>query len=491
VTRLSLLFYAEDPELFKERVNLCKTRQKNVEAELRFTQLVDSIPQTAVSVLSKERRESFLKKCISDNDKFESSAVYNTFSQLMRVVQEEYIRQMKKCIVMKEMHDPAQFEKFAKLKVPIRINKKTSPYFGVVRCPKYNFLDYQSEILKIHWCSDPNVADLTRIFSKKCIEFLDKRFMQTDRKYLSLPLKLKDMQAAQQEHYESIQKNMKNEWREFLVSEIRRKLREAHNIFESNEDNYKMSKLKRIIVRFELILNSFLREFVSTSITDWVAFVKTFTKPKYENDELWSLSKSPLLQVNISIIKPNKSKDDKKKKKKDDEDDSEQKHIEFSPSLESCGDFLTGALKIMQDINNDFNSLEKDLVTFLKYGEKSSFELTENHPEDYQWIVDARQELEQMIAENIVGPLAQLAKYKEYEYILNIDKKAFMKNLFNRKITEENLEAKAPIEEIREALTKFDEAEMAILNISNDVEDYAFFRVMSGDLKTKLSEAAN
>ena len=60
VTRLSLLFYAEDPELFKERVNLCKTRQKNVEAELRFTNLVDSIPASSVSVISKERRESFL-----------------------------------------------------------------------------------------------------------------------------------------------------------------------------------------------------------------------------------------------------------------------------------------------------------------------------------------------------------------------------------------------------------------------------------------------
>ena len=78
---------------------------------------------------------------------------------------------------MKEMHDPSQFAKFAKLKVPIRLNKKTSPYFGVVRCPKYNFLEYQSDILKIHWCSDTNVADLTRIFSKKCIEFLSKRFM--------------------------------------------------------------------------------------------------------------------------------------------------------------------------------------------------------------------------------------------------------------------------------------------------------------------------
>ena len=60
VTRLSLLFYAEDPELFKERVNLCKTRQKNVEAELKFTNLVDSIPASSVSIISKERRESFL-----------------------------------------------------------------------------------------------------------------------------------------------------------------------------------------------------------------------------------------------------------------------------------------------------------------------------------------------------------------------------------------------------------------------------------------------
>lgn len=29
------------------------------------------------------------------------------------------------------------------------------------------------------------------------------------------------------------------------------------------------------------------------------------------------------------------------------------------------------------------------------------------------------------------------------------------------------------------------------MNISNDVEDYPFFRVMAGELKTKLSEAAN
>lgn len=43
VTRLSLLFFDEDPNLFRKRVNNCKELQTQVEAELRFTELVDSI----------------------------------------------------------------------------------------------------------------------------------------------------------------------------------------------------------------------------------------------------------------------------------------------------------------------------------------------------------------------------------------------------------------------------------------------------------------
>ena len=86
VTRLSLLFYAEDPDLFKERVSLCKMHQANVEAELRFTNYVDSIPADAVSVLTRERRENFLAKCMRENDKFDADTVYHTFTNLMRVV---------------------------------------------------------------------------------------------------------------------------------------------------------------------------------------------------------------------------------------------------------------------------------------------------------------------------------------------------------------------------------------------------------------------
>jgi hypothetical protein len=86
ITRLSLLFYDEDPEAFRDRVNQCKQRQRNVEAELRFTNLIDSQPSDAVSLLSKERRESFLTKCQSENSTINPDFLLQQFQSLMRVV---------------------------------------------------------------------------------------------------------------------------------------------------------------------------------------------------------------------------------------------------------------------------------------------------------------------------------------------------------------------------------------------------------------------
>ena len=314
VTRLSLLFYAEDPGQFRERVNLCKTRLKNCMGELGFTREVDKVKHDAVSTLSKERRESFMRKCIQESDRFEQNAIYRTFSDLMRVVQEEYIRQMKKCIVMQEMHDPANFGKFIACKVPIRLNKYTYPYFGVVASKKYSYMKYKSRIFNAHWCSDTDIADLTSIFSKKSLEFMQKRYMNTQRDTMRLPLQLPDMTKEQTSHCDSIAKNMQIQWREFLVSEIRRKLRETHNIFESDLEKYDESRLKGIIQRFELILNNFMREFSDMSIKDWVAFIKSFTVPKAEKGELWDISKEALLSVKLEILKPVATKDTKKKR---------------------------------------------------------------------------------------------------------------------------------------------------------------------------------
>jgi hypothetical protein len=77
------------------------------------------------------------------------------------------------------------------------------------------------------------------------------------------------------------------QWRDYLIGEIQDKLRKNHNFFEANLEAYEQSPLKRIISRFEYILNTYLREFVKVSIDDWVGFIRSFTSPKYEQGELW------------------------------------------------------------------------------------------------------------------------------------------------------------------------------------------------------------
>ena len=282
---------------------------------------------------------------------------------------------MKKCIINQEMQDPANFSKFIGAKVPIRINKYTYPYFGVVASKKYNYNKYKSRIYNAHWCSDEDVAELTAIFSKKSLEFMQKTYMNTKREHLRLPLMLEEMKKEQMQHCDSTSKNMQLQWRDHLVSEIRRKLKETHNIFESDNKAYQESRLKNIIQRFELILNNFMREFSDNSIKDWVNFIKSFTVPKTEKGELWDLSQEALLSVKLEILKPS-SKDDKNKKKTKDKDEDDGKKIRYQPNLQECESFILECLEKMRLTTNEFGQLEKDLVTFLNLPQKSSFELS-------------------------------------------------------------------------------------------------------------------
>ena len=106
-----------------------------------------------------------------ESDTFDPDKIYGTFKNLLRVVEEEYVRQMKKCCILKEMENPENYPKFRRLKIPIRHSKKTSPYFGVVRCPKYNFSYNYEEIQNQHFSSDEDLVGMTRVFIQKCIDF--------------------------------------------------------------------------------------------------------------------------------------------------------------------------------------------------------------------------------------------------------------------------------------------------------------------------------
>lgn len=106
--------------------------------------------------------------------------------------------------------------------------------------------------------------------------------------------------------------------------------------------------MKRIISRFEYILNTYLREFVRLSVTDWVDFIKSFTLPAYGRGELWKVQATPMIVIHLSFNMRSKKKEDKKKRSKnkqgqeesDKGGDDDSNKIQFHPRIEKCGEFL-------------------------------------------------------------------------------------------------------------------------------------------------------
>jgi hypothetical protein len=237
-----------------------------------------------------------------------------------------------------------------------------------------------------------------------------------------------------------------------------------------------------------------MREFSDLSIANWVDFIRSFTKPKHDKGELWSLSKDALLSIKLEILKPQAQKKERKpKKSKDDaaegeaeEEDDQAKRIRYKPNLKECEDFMIDCLEQMRKTTNEFLCLEKDLVTFLNLPDKSSFELS---PE-FVWINDAKQQIKTMFAENQIAPTELLDQYKKYEYILNVSKTKLINNLF-KKVNEDGKESKATFEEISETIYQFHSHEYEILKLSNDSVDFPVFQVKAKDLKERLAKEAN
>jgi len=75
---------------------------------------------------------------------------------------------------------------------------------------------------------------------------------------------------------------------------------------------------------------------------------------------------------------------------------------------------------------NNVNNLESDLMPFLQKEGKANFLIDKNFP----WISDALTKLNTMIDQNLRGPEQLLADFKKYEYILNVDKRALVEDLF-------------------------------------------------------------
>jgi hypothetical protein len=229
------------------------------------------------------------------------------------------------------------------------------------------------------------------------------------------------------------------------------------------------------------------------------------------NDELWRVNDTPFIVIALSIKKKSKNAKAKDKKKKPEakkpeekkegetaeapaeepaeaeaSDEDEKNRVTFKPSLAECEEFVLDSMDKIIRSTNKINNLEYDLMPFLK---KDTDEGVPNFKIDaeFPWIKTASARLASMIGNNVAGPNELLERYKKYEYILNVDKKALIEDLF--KGGEEG--AKRTLQEIRAAILHYDRANYEIMTLTEDEVNYRIFRIQAKKMKESLGDEAN
>ncbi len=161
--------------------------------------------------------------------------------------------------------------------------------------------------------------------------------------------------------------------------------------------------------------------------------------------------------------------------------------LEYNPTPETCLQFFLQALNMITDSTCAVTDLESDLMKSLMGTTKPNFPIDLKFP----WMIEAKEKITQMFEENILQPMDLLNQYKKYEYLLNVDYKQLIEQLFdNKELEAETGSGKAEIKVIREAITLYHNASEEISNLSNDWIDTPMFRVQAAKIKVQLSNAA-
>jgi hypothetical protein len=132
VGRLSLMFNEEDHAKFMERVETGKMRQNRAEDEIRFFKYVESKEDEIVSHLDAESKKCILSKIRKKKNEEESQIITRLIDSLMFQVENEYKLFMKKVVVLREMQDKKNEEKFKDLRIKMRFIKNEIPYYGTI-----------------------------------------------------------------------------------------------------------------------------------------------------------------------------------------------------------------------------------------------------------------------------------------------------------------------------------------------------------------------
>ncbi|XP_029005758.1 dynein axonemal heavy chain 1 [Betta splendens] len=262
VPRIRLLFTAEDPREFVERINFAFNWRKNTEALLLYHLSVDCMPLwRGTTSLDTHSLQSMKKRALAPGLRLK--IVEKCLGDLEKELQLEYVRTMNRMSFDKVVMSHPEF---SHISLPKK-DPEYAPQTGCVPVPYAAYKKNQAAFVSRSLLTKPEViCALSEIWSE-CNKVANMSlFSITSVK----PLRLEEFEVIQSQMHTQINLFLRETWRATLSNSIRSNLgrigRGSYNLNQSQWEMYTISKLYRLMELLRLNMQDSLRHLVQNSL---------------------------------------------------------------------------------------------------------------------------------------------------------------------------------------------------------------------------------
>eukprot|EP00002_Diphylleia_rotans_P015940 TRINITY_DN308_c0_g1_i6.p1 TRINITY_DN308_c0_g1~~TRINITY_DN308_c0_g1_i6.p1 ORF type:complete len:4231 (+),score=876.63 TRINITY_DN308_c0_g1_i6:183-12875(+) len=450
VTRLNLLFDTESEQEFENRARRANERRKVAEAELRLQMYLDDNPADMITPMSDEAMGRIVSRC---------GYVIPPYNQ--DEIRTLYLNSMKRAIYYYNYMNPFERQKTEPLRLPIPPSPNPAPELGVVDVPRYPYRQIMQLAQDRQFRSEGLLVDIMLQVSKIWEQYHNNRLIDDVLNGLFLPCELSALFDHQANHMDDIQLLLLQEWLNSVESNVflRLELPTDHHQRripdQAPTTSYALpdDKLRKFLRLISLIMSDQLRKLVVDSLQSFVALIERY---RWTSEEAVDSTRTPLLVIRLIV--------------KDDE-------FVFEPSFEQL------KATIFQIYDNVITNCERfpriDASKGFRNPDSPEFLLVVSRTDEIY--ISGYNKINNILEENFEGPRLLASLYKEYEYLLTMNR---------GKYASEFLEKKPTLDLYREEIDKHYQTSREILDKFMNEMTYSMIKVQLEDLKFQFSQKA-
>ena len=207
---------------------------------------------------------------------------------------------------------------------------------------------------------------------------------------------------------------------------------------------------------------------------------------------MWKIDENPFIKILMVVSESKKSKRDPSTRivkfghrnmTFECFDENKENLISFSPNFDSILKSLLKPIEKLISIVNSFFSLELDLLPLLNISKKNIFYVTESNEN----IQEGIKTIKNLLITGFQEPTEILNKFIKYEYLLEINQRRYIRQLFEEKNKIEFIDLNL----IEKNLHDLQNVKNKILTLDLNVRKLTFFQLSSEDCKNILISKTN